>query len=391
MKIVIFLLCSLLLFYTPEPMSVSAAAKTSAKQDKSIYAQKKASTNKYTFTPLPKSISQVSCQGFTLHFSNICTRADLRTYPVTIKRNQQTYSCKLLSVNDNGTSAKYIPCQTLSAGTYSLQGFAGIAFTVASSTLNSNITQNPESPSGTFPATTPLPGIPAKPAEPPLSGYSYTLTAQTKKHEKIPHALVEIYLNHQCILSGETDDTGVYHIVSSAFQANTDYTVRIYKPVSAIRPEVPGKTDGITSLSFEPQELSICFSKTNSIEQSVILYEPSETSTLPVTICWSMDAWNTLVSQHPFVKAELWNAENTVCFFEQSYTPSITAMTATIPLFENEGRKLPSGSYLLRITISDNPKNGTADTETEHTPITSTYRVKLLHGEWITPVIINLP
>lgn len=397
MKVILFLLCSFLLFHTPaEPISVSAASKTSAKQNVSSDTQKKTSSKKYTFTPIPKSISGVSCQGFTLHFSNICTRTDLRTYAVAVKQNQQTYPCKLLSVSDNGTSAKYVPCQTLSTGVYSLQGFSKIGFTVVSSSLDGTTSQTPNTPSGTLPTYTPLPDVPVEPTQPPLSGYSYTLTAQTKKHEKISHALVEIYLDNQCVVSGETDDTGVYHIESTVFQPNVDYTVRIYKLVSAAHPAVSDETEDINNLSFEPQELSICFSNTNSIEQNVILYEPSETSILPVTICWSLDAWNALASQHPSVKASLWNAEDTVCLFEQTYTPSITAMTASIPLFEKEQQRLPSGSYVLRITISDDSKTDMANTESAHTaeehlPGTFIYRLKLLHGEWITPVIINLP
>ncbi len=396
MKVILVLLCSFMLFHTSaEPAFVSAATKASAKQNVSSDTQKKTASKKYTFTPIPKSISGVSCQGFTLHFSNICTRADLRTYAVAVKQNQQIYPCKLLSVSDNGTSAKYVPCQTLSTGVYSLQGFSKIEFTVVSSSLDGTPSQTPGIPSGTLPTYTPSPDIPATPT-PPLSGYSYTLTAQTKKHEKISHALVEIYLDNQCIVSGETDDTGVYHIESTVFQPDVGYTVRIYKLVSAAHPAVSGETDDIANLSFEPQELSICFSKTNSIEQNVVLYESSETSILPVTICWSLDAWNTLTSQHPSVKASLWNAEGTVCLFEQTYTPSITAMTASIPLFEKEQQRLPSGSYLLRITIWDASKTEVANTEATHTeeehlPSIFTYRLKLLHGEWITPVIINLP
>lgn len=394
MKVIFVLLCSFLLFHTStESTSVSAAAKTTTKQNISSVTQKKTSSKKYTFTPIPKSTSGVSCQGFTLHFSNICTRTDLRTYAVAVKQNQQTYPCKLLSVSDSGTSAKYVPCHTLSTGVYSLQGFSKIKFTVVSSSLDGTTTQTP---SGILPTYTPLPDVPAKPTQPPLSGYSYTLTAQTKKHEKISHALVEIYLDNQCILSGETDNTGVYHIESTVFQPDVDYTVRIYKLVSAAHPAVSDETDDIVSLSFEPQELSICFSNTNSIEQNVVLYEPSETSILPVTICWSLDAWNALASQHPSVKASLWNAEDKVCLFEQTYTPSITAMTASIPLFEKEQQRLPSGSYLLRISIWDDSKTGVANTEATHTEeehlsSTFTYRLKLLHGEWITPVIINLP
>lgn len=378
MKKIIFLLCSILLFYIhTESTVVSATSKMKG----------------YTFVPIPASISDAACQEFTLHFSNICTRADLRAYPVAVKQNAQTYSCKLLWVNDNGTSARYAPCQTLPKGTYSLQKYSKIGFTIVSSPVTDTALPSPNTPSKETFTATPAPDNltpeePTQPTAPPHFNYSYTLTAQTKKHEKISHALVDIYLDNQCILSGETDSTGVYHIESTIFQPDAQYTVRIYKPISASEQTKPEEKDTseVTPLSFEPQELSLRFSNTHSQEQNVILYEPPEISPLPVTICWSIDAWNARGSEHPSVRISLWNTDKSFCLLEQTHTPSVTAMTASLSLFETGHHKLPSGSYVLRVSISDD-----TFTQPGQSSAAFEYPLKLLHGEWITPVFINLP
>lgn len=387
MKIILLLLCSILFFHVPAE-STAASVKTT-RQTVAADMAKKLTPKKYIFTPIPASVSNVTCQNFTLHFSNICTRADLRTYSVTLKQGAETYPCKLVQVNDNGTFAEYVPCQTLPTGIYFLQGFPKIRFTIVSSSI-SQAAPGIDTPPGEHPTAAPMPGtsVPGGLVQPPFAGYSYTLTARTKKHEKISHALVEIYLNEQCILSGETDNNGVYHTNNNVFQPHNVYTVRIYKPVPAFQSSTLPETDkeNLSSLSFEPQELSLRFSNTHSMEQNVTLYEPPKTSYLPITICWSLDAWNALASEHPHVQVSLWNVDKRICLLKQNYIPSITAMTASIPFFEKEQLRLPSGSYHLRISITDS-----ADAQRENLPATLEYPVKLLHGEWITPVIINLP